>query len=62
MDNSIELASSGLTSFLQKHNTSFRLSGVRYLATQWISSLAASDSIAYIYHILKVEETLKESD
>ena len=45
-----------------KHNTSFRFSDVRYLATQWISSLAAGDSSAYIDHILKVEEIFKESD
>ena len=35
---------------------------VRYLATQWISSLTVGGSIAYIYHILKMEETHKESD
>ena len=62
MLNPIEFAWPGLKNVVRKHNISFRLSDARYLATQWISSLTADDSIAYIDHILKIEETFKESD
>ena len=62
MLNPIELAWSSLKNFVRKHNTSFRLSDVRHLAMQWISALTPDDSIAYIDHILKIEETFKKSD
>ena len=62
MPNPIELVWFGFKNFMRKHNTSFRFSGVRYLATKWISSLTTDDSIAYIDHILKIEEIFKESD
>ena len=62
MLNPIELAWSGLENFVRKHNTSFRLSDVCYLARQWISALIAGDAIACIGHIVKVEEIFKESD
>ena len=58
----IELAWSGLKNFAQKTNTNFRLIDVRHLAMQWISSLTAGDSGAYIDHTLKIEETFKKTD
>ncbi|CAF1609520.1 unnamed protein product, partial [Didymodactylos carnosus] len=62
MLNPIELAWSGLKNFVRKNNINFRLSDVRHLAMQWISSLTAGDSGAYIDHTLKIEETFKKSD
>jgi hypothetical protein len=35
---------------------------VRHLATQWISSLTAGDSSAYIDYTLNIEETSNKSD
>ena len=62
MLNPIELAWSGLKSFVRKNNTNFRLSDVSHLAMQWLSSLTASDTTAFIDHVLKIEETFKKSD
>ena len=62
MLNPIELAWSGLKNFVRENNTNFRLSDVRHLAMEWISSLTAGDSAAYIDHTLKIEETFKKSD
>ena len=62
MLNPIEMAWSGLKNFVRKHSTSFRLSDVRRLATQWIFVLTPDDSIAYIDHILKIVEIFKKSD
>jgi hypothetical protein len=62
MLNPIELAWFGLKNFVRKNNTNFRLSDVRHLTMQWISSLTAGDSSSYIDHTLKIEETFKKSD
>jgi len=62
MLNPIELVWSGLKNFVRKNNTKFRLSDVRHLPMQWISSLTAGDSSPYIDHMLKIEETFKKSD
>jgi hypothetical protein len=62
MFNPIELAWSGLKSYVREHNTNFRLSNVRNLTQTCMTSLDVSTAASYLDHARNTENTFKKSD
>ncbi len=62
MFNPIELAWAGLKKHVRDNNTRFRLSDVRLLVQQWMTSLNASMATSYLNHARNIENTFKKSD
>jgi hypothetical protein len=51
-----------MKNYVRDNNINFRLSDVRYLTEQWMTSLDAKTATAYLDHARNIENTLKKAD